>query len=204
MNHFLRTKIFFGLKDKVKKYFIFPLFGFLICCTTVSYRQMALESPQKLIFLEDSLRNTGLSKKNQEAIVLAHKNIGLNKIIKKDYKGAKVHFLDVLKYSNDDSIAQYNLFMIDGHLLRETGNKEKLWDAIELYYKATRIQPLNGEPYFFIGKAYESLGSKDFDLILESYQKALSQHLSSELKEKVEAEISLVSKREKKLKDFWK
>lgn len=165
---------------------------------------MALESPHKLISLEDSLINTSLSEKNQEALALAHKNIGLNKILKKDYKGAKVHFLNVFNYTNEDSIAQYNLFMIDGHLLRGTGNKEKLWDAIELYHKAIRIQPLNGEPYFFIGKAYESLGNKDFDLILESYQKALSLHLSSELKEKVEAKISLVSDREKKLKDFWK
>ena len=200
----LRTKISFGLKDKVKNHFIFFSFAFLICCNTISYHQMAIESPYELISLEDSLINTDLSKKNQEALILAHKNIGLNKIIKKDYKGAKVHFLDVLNYSNEDSIAQYNLFMIDGHLLRGTGNKEKLWDAIELYYKAIRIQPLNGEPYFFIGKAYESLGNKDFDLILESYQKALSLHLSSELQEKVEAEISLVSDREKKLKDFWK
>ena len=39
---------------------------------------MALESPHKLIFLEDSLKNTGLSKKNQEALALARKNIGLN------------------------------------------------------------------------------------------------------------------------------
>ena len=46
---------------------------------------MALESPHKLISIEDSLRNTGLSEKNQKALVLAHKNIGLNKIIKKDY-----------------------------------------------------------------------------------------------------------------------
>ena len=165
---------------------------------------MALESPHKLISLEDSLRSTGLSKKNQEALAIAHKNIGLNKTINKDYNGAKVHFLNVLNYSNEDSVAQYNLFMIDGHLLRRTGNKEKLWDAIELYYKAIRIQPLNGEPYFFIGKAYQSLGNKDFDLILDSYQKALSFQLSAALKEEVEAEISLVSEREKKLKDFWK
>ena len=165
---------------------------------------MAMESPYNLISLEDSLRNTDLSKKNQEALALAHKNIGLNKIIKKDYDGARIHFLNVLNYSNDDSIAQYNLFMIDGHLLRGTGKKEKLWDSIELYYKAIRIQPLNGEPYFFIGKSYQSLGNKDFDLILESYQKALGLQLSTELKEKVEAEISLVSDREKKLKDFWK
>ena len=165
---------------------------------------MAIESPYELISLEDSLINTDLSKKNQEALALAHKNIGLNKIIKKDYVGAKVHFSNVLNYSYDDSIAQYNLYMIDGHLLRGTGNKEKLWDAIELYYKAVRMQPLNGEPYFFIGKAYQSLGNKDFDLILESYQNALGLQLSEEIKKKVEGEMSLVSDRENKLKDFWK
>tara|TARA_B100000900_G_scaffold121435_1_gene102455 strand:+ start:169 stop:666 length:498 start_codon:yes stop_codon:yes gene_type:complete len=165
---------------------------------------MAIESPYELISLEDSLRNNSLSKKNQEALALAHKNIGLNKIIKKDYVGAKVHFSNILNYSHDDSIAQYNLFMIDGHILRGTGNKEKLWDAIELYYKAIRMQPLNGEPYFFIGKSYQSLGNKDFDLILESYQKALSLQLPTELKKKLEVEISLVSDREKKLKNFWK
>ena len=165
---------------------------------------MAIEFPYELIALEDSLINLGLSKKNQEALALAHKNIGLKQMTKKDYISAKVHFSKVLNYSHGDSTSQYNLFMIDGHLLRKTGNKEKLWDAIELYYKAIRLQPLNGSPYFFIGKSYQSLGNKDFDLILESYQNALSLQLSGELKEKVEDEISLVSDREKKLKSFWK
>ena len=165
---------------------------------------MAIDLPHKLIAIEDSLINRGLNKKNQEALALAHKNIGLEQMVKKDYVGAKAHFLNVLNYSYNDSIAQYNLYMVDGHLLRKTGNKEKLWDAIELYYKAVRMQPLNGEPYFFIGNAYQSLGNKDFDLILESYQKALSLQLSGDLKLKIESEILLVSDREKKLKDFWK
>jgi len=99
---------------------------------------------------------------------------------------------------------QYNLFMIDGHLLRKTGKKEKLWDAIEIYYEALKLEPFNGEPYFFIGQCYQVIGNKDFDLILESYQKALSLQLSAPLKEKLEQEISLVSDREKKLKSFWK
>ena len=90
------------------------------------------------------------------------------------------HFLNVFNYTNKDSIVQYNLFMIDGHLLRGTGNKEKLWDAIELYYKANRMQPYNGEPYIFIGKSYLSLGDMEFDLILESYKKALKLQLSDE------------------------
>ena len=169
----------------------------------VSYHQMAIESPYELITLEDSLVNIGLSKKKQEAFALAYKNIGLKQMIKKDYAVANVHFSNSLSYSYDDSTVQYNLFMIDGHLLRKTGNKEKLWDAIQLYYKAIGMQPLNGEPYFFIGQSYQSLGNKDFDLIVESYQKALTLQLPNTLKEEVTRELSLVSKREKKLKDFW-
>ena len=165
---------------------------------------MAIESPYELIAIEDSLVKTGLNKKNEEALAMAHKNIGLKKMIKKDYTNAKVHFLNAINYSFEDSIVKYNLLMIEGHSLRKTGNKEKLWDAIELYYKANRMQPLNGEPYFFIGKSYHSLGKMDFDLILGSYQKALELQLSAELKKKVEGEMSLVSDREKKLKNFWK
>ena len=165
---------------------------------------MAIESPYELISLEDSLIKTDLSRKHQEALALAHNNIGLNKMIKEDYISAKVHFSKVLNYLNYDSVAQYNLHMIDGHSLRKTGNKEKLWDAIELYYEASRTQPFNGEPYFFIGKSYSSLGDMDFDLILESYEKALNLRLSDELRKNIEFEILLVSDREKKLKDFWK
>ena len=87
--------------------------------------------------------------------------------------------------------------MIDGHLLRKTGNKEKLWDAIETYYKALEVSPNNGEPYFFIGKSYSKLNNNDFDLILESYQKALELELSKLLKDEVEKEITLVKERKK-------
>jgi len=176
----------------------------LICCSTVSYQKIAIDSPYELIALEDSLINAGLSKKNQKALALAHKNIALMQMKKREYVNAKSHFSNALNYSSDDSTVQYNIFMIDGHLLRKTGKKEKLWDAIEIYYKALKLEPFNGEPYFFIGKCYHALGNKEFDLILESYQKALSLQLSVSLKEKVEQELSLVSDREKKLKDFWK
>ena len=203
-NHLLTTKTFFGLKGNLKNVFIVLALSILICCGTVSYQQIATDSPYDLISLEDSLINDGLSKKNQKALALAHKNIGLIQMKKGDYVSARGYFLNALNYSYDDSIAQYNLFMINGHLLKKTGNKEKLWEAIETYYKALKLDQTNGEPYFFIGQCYQSLGNKDFDLILESYQKALSLQLSGDLKLKIESEILLVSDREKKLKDFWK
>ena len=163
-----------------------------------------METPYKMIAMEDSLNSLGLTKKNQDALALAHKRVANIYLKEKNYTNAKVHFSKVLAYSTFDSIAQYNILMIDGHMLRQTGNREKLWDAIKIYYKAQRIYPNNGEPYFFIGKAYQSLDKNDFDLILESYQKALKLELSKLLKDEVEKEMLSVSIRKKKLKDFWK
>ena len=161
-------------------------------------------TPHKMIAMEDSLISLGLTKKNQDALALAHKKVAISYLKEKNYIDAKAHFSNVLNYSTFDSIAQYNILMIDGHQLRKTGNKEKLWDAIEIYYKAQRFYPSNGEPYFFIGKAYQSLDKNDFDLVLESYQKALQLELSELLKDEVEKEMLSVLTRKKKLKDFWK
>ena len=165
---------------------------------------MAMETPHKIIAIEDSLNNLGLTKKNQYALALAHRKVAITYLNEKNYIDAKSHFANALKYSGFDSTIQYNIFMMDGHLLRQTGNREKLWDAIETYYKAQRLNPNNGEPYFFIGKAYKSLDKNDFDLILESYQKALQLELSKPLMEEVEKEMLSVLTRKKKLKDFWK
>ena len=188
----------------MKNFFIYSLIAFLVCCNSVSYHQMAVETPHKIIAIEDSLNSLGLTKKNQDALAIAHKKVAMTHLMEKNYIDAKAHFLNVLKYSAPDSTVQYNILMIDGHLLRQTGNKEKLCDAIEIYYKAQRLHPNNGEPYFFIGKAYQSLYSNEFDLILESYQKALQLELSKPLTDEVKKEILSVLDRKKKLKDFWK
>tara|TARA_B100000427_G_scaffold329391_1_gene345375 strand:- start:1474 stop:2097 length:624 start_codon:yes stop_codon:yes gene_type:complete len=202
--HFLKIKIYFGLKDKLKNYFTHIILIFLIQCNQFSYHQMAINNPSELIAQENSLSIQGLDSKKKEALVIAHKNIGLSDIENNNYLKAKTHFSRVLFYSKDDSIAQYNLYMIEGHLLRKKGKKDKLWDAIQMYYKAASLKPMEGEPYFFIGQSYKILGNRDFDLILESYQKALDLHLSPKIKAKVEHEFLLVSDREKRLNDFWK
>ena len=49
-----------------------------------------------------------------------------------------------------------------------------------------------------------NLNLLDFDLILESYQKALQLELLKPLKDEVEKEMLSLLARKKKLKDFWK
>ena len=61
-----------------------------------------------------------------------------------------------------------------------------------------------GAPYYYIGNSYLKLGDKDFDLIIESYEKALALELSADLRKRASQAREHVLMREKKLKDFWK
>ena len=89
-------------------------------------------------------------------------------------------------------------------MLYETGNKNKLWESIQKYYSAASLQKSLGEPYYYIGLAYHKIGDKDFDLIIESYDKALELNLSSDLKDTVVKQRSIALDRNRVLKDFWK
>ena len=61
-----------------------------------------------------------------------------------------------------------------------------------------------GDPYYYIGNSYLKLGDKDFDLIIESYEKALALELNTDLRKRVIQAREHVLTREKQLKDFWK
>ena len=82
--------------------------------------------------------------------------------------------------------------------------KEVLWEAIQSFYKASNIYPLNGEPHYYIGETYLKLGDKDFDLIIDSYDKALSLNLPKSLEEKVKTSKKEALRRRDLLKNFWK
>ena len=94
--------------------------------------------------------------------------------------------------------------MVEGHLLQKSGKKDKLWSSIQSYNKAAMIFEKTGAPYYYIGNSYLKLGDKDFDLIIESYEKALALELSIDLREQVIQAREHILMREKKLKDFWK
>ena len=66
------------------------------------------------------------------------------------------------------------------------------------------VATASATPHYYIGKSYHKLGDKDFDLIIDSYDKALALELSTELRKLVSQDREDVLTREKKLKDFWK
>jgi len=165
---------------------------------------MAISSPDLLVSLEDSLLQSQPSSAIISSIVFAHKTLGQEARDNEKYENAMGHYSRVLNLSPNDTASIYNTLMIQGHILYRSGKKDKLWDAIQIYNKAAIVLENLGEPHYYIGKSYHKISDKDFDLIIESYDKALDLELSPKLRSAaVEARENAII-REKKLKDFWK
>jgi len=166
---------------------------------------MSVENPKKLIAIRDSLLSAEPNNTRVlEALVDAHNNLGLTYLDERNYLEATIHYSEAIKLNNLDTLAKYGLLMSEGHLLVKKGNKNGLWDAIEKYSKASNLIPQNGEPFYRIAIAYTKLGNKDFDLILESYEKALSLELNDKLKILVQEKYNHAKNRKQNLESFWK
>ena len=173
-------------------------------CATNIYQEMATSNPDLLISIEDSLLQSQPSSAIISSIVLAHKALGQEARDSEKYEIAREHYSSVLKLSPTDTVSRYNTLMIKGHLLYRSGKKDKLWDAIQSYNKAAIVLESLGEPHYYIGRSYHKISDKDFDLIIEAYDKALDLELSPKLRRAtIEARRDAMI-REKKLKDFWK
>tara|TARA_Y100001970_G_scaffold208051_1_gene253489 strand:+ start:413 stop:1000 length:588 start_codon:yes stop_codon:yes gene_type:complete len=176
----------------------------LTTCAGKPYRKMAIENPHALISKEDSLMRDGASAHLISSFAIAHKALGLKTMQEKDYRSALKHFSRSIEVFKKDTLLMYNLLLCKAHLDYNTGKKDKLWDAIEIYNKASLLMPSRGEAHYYIGRSYHRLGDKDFDLIIDSYQKALSLNNTKELTVEIQDNLDRAISREKRLRDFWK
>ena len=174
-------------------------------CSSSAYKKMSIENPEKLLSMQDSLLTV---RKNDEsileALVVAHNRVAQKHIKQDDYISAISHYKNATKLNTSDTVSRYGLLLAEGHALLKKGNKNGIWDGIEKYSKASTLYPQNGEPLYWIAIAYTKLGDKDFDLILESYEKALSLELDSELKVEAGKKYKHAKERKKKLDSFWR
>ncbi len=205
-SHLPKTKKSFSLKvikTKQGQLVLFVVLVFWGCATNI-YQEMAISSPDLLVSLEDSLLQSQPSSAIISSIVFAHKTLGKEARDNEKYEDAIGHYSRVLKLSPNDTASIYNTLMIQGHILYRSGKKDKLWDAIQIYNKAAIVLENLGEPHYYIGKSYHKISDKDFDLILESFEKALSLNLDDDLKLKVDKRYNRVKSRKKNLDNFWK
>ncbi len=150
---------------------------------------MAHNNPAALVALEDSLSISGFSPSMKKSLSFAHNRLGSKELETNNYEAAIVHFSHALQLSDGDTLSQYNLLLAEGHSLYKKGNKNGLWDAIQKYNKAAQLKPRLGEAHYYIGLSYHKIGDTDFDLIIESYKKALGLSLKPEIMQKTKEQI---------------
>ena len=178
---------------------------FVCDCTGGAYKKMSIENPEDLLSIEDSLLRV---KKNDvkilDALVSANNRVAEKHMEQGDYISAAGHYKKATELNTGDIVSEYGLLLADGNVLVSKGNKNGIWDAIEKYSKAATLYPKNGEPFYWMAIAYTKLGDTDFDLILESYEKALSLELDNKLRTEVEKKHKHAKERKNKLDSFWK
>ena len=174
-------------------------------CAGSAYKKMSIENPEGLLSMQDSLLRT---KKNDvnilDALVTANNKVAEKHMKQGDYISAGDHFKKATELNTSDLVSEYGLLLADGNILVNKGNKNGIWDAIEKYSKAATLYPKNGEPFYWMAIAYTKLGDTDFDLILESYEKALSLELGNKLRTEAEKKHKHAIERKNKLDSFWK
>jgi len=174
-------------------------------CSGNSYKKMSVENPEKLLSIQDSLLSIRANDKVIiDALVVANNNLAKKYMIQEENVLAIDYFKKARELNNEDIISKYGLLISEGKFLIEKGNKNGIWDAIEKFSKASTLYPDNGEPFYWIAISYTKLGDTDFDLILESYEKALSLKLNEVQRKKAEKKYEKAKERKKKLDSFWK
>ena len=177
----------------------------IFSCGENSFNKLSVENPEKLIQMQDSLLNDNVNNsKLLNALASSHNTIAKKYLKENQFVFALSHFKESSKFNENNLYSKYGVLISEGQILIQKGNKNGIWDAIEKYSKAATLYPNEGEPYYLIGVAYTKLSDKDFDLILESFEKALSLNLNPDLKLKVDKRYNHVKSRKKNLDDFWK
>ena len=192
-------KLSFGLKASVnnKTFYLTFLFLIIISCAP-SPSKLAEINPNALINNADSLiaqRPDDIELRN--AIVEAHLNLA-----KTDNDPR--HYISIIKFDPNNKRANYFIKIEEGKKYHKKGHKNGQWDAIQSFAKAAALIDTLGAPYYWLGQAYEKKDEMDFELPLESYDKALSMYLESDMRTRAESARLALLDRKKTYEDFWK
>ena len=163
-------------------------------------------APDVVVAKQDSLLALSKDKRPEFVTILttAHINIARRAEKSGDISVAVDEYKKVLKIDPKNKTARYELLVLEGLNLYRKGSKSALWDAIELFSKATSIDADSGVANYWIAKSYEKKDSKDFELIIEAYEKALTKKLPEDLRQDAENAKNIAYKNKTTLDKFWK
>ncbi len=189
----------------MKLFIILSLVCYWLACCAPSVTELAKTSPETVIARKDELLSRkSVSEETLMAVVNAYNTLGSTALNAKNYDEAEKQFKESLVLDNKNKQARYGLTMIEGLRLFKKGNRSSLWDSLEKFGEATYFDPTKGEPYYWMGRAYEKKDDGDFELIAEAYENALKGNLTPELKTEAENCLATVKIRQKTHESFWK
>ena len=163
-------------------------------------------APDVVVEKQDSLLALSKDKRPEFVTILttAHINIARRAEKSGDISVAVDEYKKVLKIDPKNKTARYELYVLEGLNLYKKGSKSALWDAIELFSKAASIDADSGVANYWIAKSYEKKDSKDFELIIEAYEKALTKKLPEDLRHDAKNAKDIAYKNKATLDRFWK
>ena len=171
-----------------------------------SLKTLSVTSPDVVVAKQDSLLALSKDKRPEFVTILttAHINIARRAERSGDIFVAVDEYQKVLKIDPTNKTAYYELLVLEGLNLYRKGSKSALWDAIELFSKAASIDMDNGVANYWIAKSYEKKDSKDFELIIEAYEQALTKNLPNDLRQDAENAENIAYKNKTTTDNFWK
>lgn len=215
MKHIIIIKAYFFMKDKFILSYTpivllssYALLIFLNSCapSKPSLKTLSITEPEKVVSKQDSL--LALSKERRPEFVsilsTAHINIARKAESSNNRLIAIKEYKKVLAIDPINKTARYELLILEGLSLYKKGGKPELWDAIEMFSKATSIDKDNGVASYWIAKSYEKKDSKDYDLIIEAYEDSLNKKLPDQLRIDAQLSKEAAYNKKKTFDNFWK
>jgi tetratricopeptide (TPR) repeat protein len=161
--------------------------------------------PSRLVADQDSLLAAEPENKELvEALVKAHLVLAQQLIDRGNTQAAQKEYLSVLDLNKKNADANYYLAMARGRECFRKGSRMELWNAIEEFSRAARYLPTRGEPHYWVGRAYEKKDDGDFELIVESYERAFILELAEDQRNDCELRLKKVRERQETFNNFWK
>lgn len=169
------------------------------------FKILTTTNPEWLITKEDSLLQAFPNNEDlTQALVDVHLAQGETAFRTDNWDRALVQFQRVTTLAPHNKEGRYGQALVNGRKLFKKGGPNDLWEAIVKFGEAAVIDTTQGEPNYWLARSYEKKDENDFQLIVEAYDKALSKHLTPDLKKEAEEARAVVVHRREIYEAFWK
>ena len=169
------------------------------------FKMLTKTNPEWLIAKEDSLLQALPNNEDlTQALIAVHLVQGESALRTGDWDRALVQFQRVTALAPRNKEGRYGQALSNGRKFFKKGGPNDLWEAIIKFGEAAVIDTAQGEPNYWLARSYEKKDENDFELIVEAYNKALSKHLTPDLKKEAEEARAVVVHRREIYEAFWK